>query len=188
MPADYDYRNCSSLFGYSAEVHRRSGGVCQLCGAGQGDLDFDFWRQLTVEHLIGQGQGGYLNQIRDGLIKRFPERDSGDLRRLAVRIDAANTVLACQFCNATTSRTVAPVSMIDAIMQAPNGTEDEIFERITRDLAAALESKRETVRWKLASVRRAFDELIAPDLVAVRQSDQGGTVDLSLNTSNPLHE
>jgi hypothetical protein len=24
MAADYDYRNCTSLFGYSAEVHRRS--------------------------------------------------------------------------------------------------------------------------------------------------------------------
>ena len=173
MPADYDYRNCSSLFGYSAEVHRRSGGVCQLCGAGAGGLDFDFWRQLTVEHLIGQGQGGYLKQIRDRLTERFPGMAPGDHRQLAGRIDAANTVTACQFCNATTSRTVAPVSMTDAIMGAPDGTEEDIFEWVTRDLAVALESKRETVRWKLASVRRAFDELIAPDLLAVRESRAG---------------
>ncbi len=174
MTADYDCRNCSSLFGYSAEVHLRSGGVCQLCGAGDGALDFDFWRQLTVEHLIGQGQGGYLNQIRDRLAERFPEMDPGDVRQLATRIDAANTVTACQFCNSTTSRTTAPVSMTEAILQAPDGSEDEIFECITRDLAAALESKRETVRWKLASVRRAFDELIAPGLLAVRQSEAEG--------------
>jgi hypothetical protein len=173
VTAEYDYRNCQSLFGYSAEVHRRSGGVCQLCGAGQGNLDFDFWRQLTVEHLIGQGQGGYLNQIRDQLTERFPDMDPAGLRQLAGRIDAANTVSACQFCNSTTSRTVAPVSMTAAIMQAPDGTEDKIFEWVTRDLAVALESKRETVRWKLASVRRAFEELIAPDLLAMRRAETG---------------
>ena len=42
---DYDYRNCQSLFGYAAKVHERSGGVCQLCGAGTGGLDFDLWRR-----------------------------------------------------------------------------------------------------------------------------------------------
>ena len=54
---DYDYRNCQSLFGYAAKVHERSGGVCQLCGAGTAGLDFDLWRQMTVEHLIGESQG-----------------------------------------------------------------------------------------------------------------------------------
>jgi hypothetical protein len=47
---DYDYRNCQSLFGYAARVHERSGGVCELCGARSSVLDFDLWRQLTVEH------------------------------------------------------------------------------------------------------------------------------------------
>lgn len=55
---DYDYRNCQSLFGYAAKVHERPGAVCQLCSAGGPEVDFDFWRQLTVEHLIGEGQGG----------------------------------------------------------------------------------------------------------------------------------
>src|SRR5205807_243716 len=58
---DYDYRNCQSLFGYAAKVHERSGGVCQLCSAGAAGLDFDLWRQMTVEHLIGESQGGYLS-------------------------------------------------------------------------------------------------------------------------------
>jgi hypothetical protein len=53
----YDFRNCTSLFGYSAAVHVRSGGSCELCDAGDSS-DFDWWRQLTVEHLIGEGQGG----------------------------------------------------------------------------------------------------------------------------------
>jgi hypothetical protein len=60
----YHYRNCQSLFGYAAEVHRHSGGVCELCGAGATGIDFDLWRRLTVEHLIGESQGGYAKQIR----------------------------------------------------------------------------------------------------------------------------
>jgi hypothetical protein len=68
---DYDYRNCRSLFGYAAEVHELSGGVCQLCAGGL-EVDFDFWRQLTVEHLIGEAQGGYLGQIDAALRARFP--------------------------------------------------------------------------------------------------------------------
>ena len=28
-----------------------------LCGARSDRLGFDLWRQLTVEHLIGEGQG-----------------------------------------------------------------------------------------------------------------------------------
>ena len=54
---DYNYRNCQSLFGYAAKVHERSGGVCQLCGAGTAGLDFDLWRQMTVEHLLSAGVG-----------------------------------------------------------------------------------------------------------------------------------
>lgn len=42
---DYDYRNRQSLFGNAAEVHGRSGGICQLCGCGSRELDFDLWRQ-----------------------------------------------------------------------------------------------------------------------------------------------
>lgn len=171
MSTRYDYRNCSSLFGYSAEVHRRSGGICQLCGAGRSEVDFDLWRQFTVEHIIGQGQGGYLNQITAELAERFADMDRGTLERLAARVDAANTVSACQFCNATTSRTKATVSMTDAIRQAPEGTEDEIFEWVTRDLASALSAKRETVSWKLTSVRRAFDEMVAPGLRAERATE-----------------
>jgi hypothetical protein len=87
----YNYRDCQSLFGYSAEVHQRSGGVCQLCGAGSVELDFDLWRQMTVEHLIGESQGGYRPQIADRLAHRFPEWSAAEIVQLA----AANTVTAC---------------------------------------------------------------------------------------------
>jgi hypothetical protein len=72
----YDYRNCASLFGYSAEAHDRSGGVCQLCLAGGNN--FDFWRQLTVEHLIGQSQGGYLAQIKELVSEIFPDLNAAE--------------------------------------------------------------------------------------------------------------
>jgi hypothetical protein len=61
------------LLGYAAQVHERSGAVCQLCGYGKGrQPDFDMWRQLTVEHLIGESQGGYLTSIRASVGKGSP--------------------------------------------------------------------------------------------------------------------
>ena len=102
---DYDYRNCQSLFGYAAKVHERSGAVCQLCGAGTAGLDFDLWRQMTVEHLIGESQGGYLRQISASLADRFPgaqvaataealEQAQEDLRKLLTTRQEATAVLA----------------------------------------------------------------------------------------------
>jgi hypothetical protein len=166
----YDYRNCQSLFGYAAEVHERSGGVCQLCGCGADRPDFDLWRQLTVEHLVGRAQGGYLDQIKAGLSARFPEMSPPDRNELARRIDAANTVTACGFCNSTTSQDKAAISMAEAIASAPDGSAEKIFEAITCALPAILQQKRTKVQWKLASVREAYDRLVAPRL---RRCDGG---------------
>ena len=64
MQKPYDYRNCQSLFGYALNVHRRSGCVCQFCGCSAGEqVDFDVWRQMSVEHIIGRktsGMSGWL--------------------------------------------------------------------------------------------------------------------------------
>jgi hypothetical protein len=160
--ADYDYRNCQSLFGYAAQVHTRSGGVCQLCGAGSRNVDFDFWRQLTVEHLIGESQGGYLRDIKKALTERFPTMDHKELLDLATRIDDANTITACHFCNATTSHTRAPISMTAAIVESPDGPLDAIYNHVTQDLARILSSKRADVAWKLSAVRAQFDKAVAP--------------------------
>lgn len=169
MPAsEYDFWNCQSLFGYAAKVHERSGGVCQLCGAGATELGFDLWRQMTVEHLIGESQGGYLRQISASLARQFPGLSKAALTELAGQIDAANTVTACSFCNATTSRAQAPASMTTIIDTAPGGTSDEICRHVTAILAGILESKQRDVAWKLASVRRAFDSLVAPSLADAR--------------------
>ncbi len=164
----YDYRNCQSLFGYAAAVHQRSGGICQLCGAGSNDLDFDLWRQLTVEHLIGESQGGYLRQISAALAQRFPGMSPTSLTALARRIDAANTITACSFCNSTTSRNRAPVAMTEAIQRAPDGSAEDIYEHVAANLQAILATKRSEARWKLEAVRKAFDSLVVPSLLDAR--------------------
>jgi hypothetical protein len=169
-PTAYDYKNCQSLFGYAAQVHERSGGICQLCGAGRERLNFDLWRQLTVEHLIGESQDGYLKAINQALAERYPDMDSDERRELAIRIDQANTVTACSFCNATTSRARADISMASAIATAPDGPPDVIYEHVTSDLDSILEAKKADVAWKLASVRAQFDKAVAPRLGQVRDA------------------
>jgi hypothetical protein len=168
MNKPYDYRNCSSLFGYSAAAHTRSGGICQLCGAGGDEIDFDFWRQLTVEHLVGESQGGYRAKIQEAVADRFPEMSVQERSEFAGRIDAANTVTACSFCNATTSRTRHHQSMQELI--AAPGSPEEVFNAVTVVLAEILVSKRATVAWKLESVRVAFDADVAPNLAVAREA------------------
>ena len=165
---DYDYRNCQSLFGYAARVHERSGGVCQLCGAGTAGLDFDLWRQMTVEHLIGESQGGYLRQIAASLADRFAGLAPSEIAAIATEIDAANTVTACSFCNATTSRAQAPESMTALIETAPDGRSEDIQHHVTAGLSGILAAKREEVAWKLTSVRKAFETHVAPVLTDTR--------------------
>jgi hypothetical protein len=162
----YDPRNLSSLLGYAVAVHERSGGVCQLCGYGGGrQPDFDMWRQLTVEHLIGEGQGGYLASIREVLAKRFPDLDPDVREELAGRIDAANTITACAFCNASTSRSRADTSMTELIERS-TGSPEETYEAAAAAATRALKRKRADIEWKLESVRLAFEETVAPGLRA----------------------
>jgi hypothetical protein len=171
---EYDYRNCQSLFGYAAAVHARSGGICQLCGAGSEDVDFDQGRQLTVEHLIGDSQGGYLRQISTALDVRLPDWTADMRAVVARRIDEANTITACSFCNATTSRNRAPMTMQEAINRAPAGMADGVVDHVRTCLDGILSSKRRDVGWKLASVRNAFESTIAPCLADRRASVGGG--------------
>jgi hypothetical protein len=166
----YDYRNCASLFGYSAAVHVRSGGICQLCGMGADFVDFDSWRQLTVEHLIGEGQGGYLRSMRLAIAEHFPDLDSLAANELASRLDAINTVSACSFCNSTTSRNRAEVSMTELILTSDSPERLEAAVRTACE--AILATKKEDVRWKLQSVCRAFDELVAPLLENARSTSR----------------
>jgi hypothetical protein len=166
----YGHRNCASLFGYAAAVHRRSGGVCELCGGGAGrTLDFDWWRQLTVEHLIGESQGGYSKQLKAALVARFPTAGGSELEAAAMAIDIANTVTACSFCNSTTSRDRAPMTMDELLAGGPADLAETVMQ-VETALRGILERKRSDVAWKLDSVRTAFDTTIAPELAARRDT------------------
>ncbi len=164
MNGKYDHRNCQSLFGYAQQVHERSGGVCQLCGCGAGPrVDFDLWRQMTVEHLIGESQGGYLRQVKDALARRFPSLAPRDVERMAMSVDQANTVTACSFCNSTTSRDKAPMSLEDLLTESTESP-DEVVSRIIGYLGEIHQWKKQDVAWKLESIREAFERKIEPKL------------------------
>jgi hypothetical protein len=53
--------------------------------------------------------------------------------------------------------------MTEAIAAAPAEPE-KVFQSVTSDLGSILASKRAEVAWKLASVRAAYDERVAPAL------------------------
>jgi len=165
MTAPYDYKQCQSLFGYSFDVHVRSSGTCQLCGCGGAELTFDLWRQMTVEHIIGKSQGGYLKDIRLVIAERFPNLGVSEREALSKAIDAANTVTACSFCNSTTSRDSCDISMSDLIHTA-TGQPNEVVAQISAALQPVLERKRANVKWKLESVRKAYESKFLSELPA----------------------
>jgi hypothetical protein len=169
--APYDETGLQSLFGYGKAAHERSGGICQLCGCGSGpDIDFDLWRQFTIEHLIGEGQGGYPPRIRAAVEQRFPHLSPEDRIDLAKRIHEANIVTACQFCNSTTSRDRAETSMEELISSLP-ADPNEALVALSQMLQPILDVKRRTVEWKLRSVYRGFREKIRPNLINRRKQD-----------------
>lgn len=171
MDRPYDESGLQSLFGYGRAAHERSGGICQLCGCGAGpDIDFDLWRQFTIEHLIGEGQGGYPPRIRSAVEARFPHLPEPERASLAARIHEANIVTACQFCNSTTSRGRASFTMEEVIAALPDDPEDAL-RAAAENLQHILDAKRETVRWKLRSVYRGFRDTIRPALLARRQEE-----------------
>ena len=112
---------------------------------------------MTVEHLIGRSQGGYLTQIRELVDIRFPHYSNSEKRSLAEKIDALNTVTACQFCNSTTSRDVSDVSMYQ-LFENSAACEVTLIKEISTACDRILDKKRQSVRWKLESVRAAFNE------------------------------
>jgi hypothetical protein len=169
MTAPYNHKKCQSLFGYSFDVHVCSGGTCQLCGCGGVSLTFDLWRQMTVEHIIGKSQGGYLKEIRLAVAERFPDFNVSERESLSKKIDAMNTVTACSFCNSTTSRDSSSTSMSDLI-RTSTGNPNEVISQIAAALQPILERKRSDVKWKLESVRKAYDTNFLPALSAGKRA------------------
>lgn len=164
----YDVTNCQSLFGYAQEVHERSGGTCQLCGAGAGsDISFDLWRQLTVEHLIGESQGGHYDQIKTALRRRFPDMPTSAVDDLTWKIELKNMITACSFCNSMTSRAKHDVTMQSVIESAPDSPRG-LMEAVEKEARRALARKWSEVEWKLSSVRDAFEAKVLPGLRRAR--------------------
>ncbi|HUH41931.1 MAG TPA: hypothetical protein VLZ29_02330 [Sulfurimonas sp.] len=156
MEKKYNYKSCSSLFGYSAKVHIRFKGQCQLCKCGGGNpVDFDLWRQMTVEHLIGKSQGGYLKQILIFVEEFFPMLNKDDIKKLAIKIDEKNTITCCQFCNSTTCRYPYDKSMKDLFIEAQNNNID-LIEHIDKECQNILKKKQEDVKNKLSIIKEAF--------------------------------
>ena len=137
-------------------------------------MDFDLWRQMTVEHIIGSSQGGYFHQIKEAVAKRFPELSDGEQDSLSRRIDEANTKTACHFCNSTTSRAHHHRSMGELIAGA-TGTPEELVASVTRELTAIFEKKRETAQWKVGSVKSAFEAQVKPELLKASGRKDGST-------------
>lgn len=111
-----------------------------MCGCGD-PLDFDMWRQMTVEHLIGRSQNGYIGQIRGAVAKRFPKLSSDEQENFSQRLDQANKVSACSFCNSTTSRDISEMSMTE-LLQKTRGTPEEVLQEIKRYLKKVLKKNK----------------------------------------------
>lgn len=175
----YDYRNCQSLFGYAQKVHERSGGICQFCGCGanlepNSDAYFDLWRQLTVEHLVGQAKDGYLKELKTAVARRFSGLSSQELEQVVKQIDEANTITVCHLCNSMTSRdsnqktTKAMTELLDEAVGDPR----DAVKQVTVRLHEIQERKKSDVLWKLQSVRKAFRELVESKLKDYRTHPQ----------------
>jgi hypothetical protein len=150
----YNYKACQSLFGYAQRAHRRSEARCQLCGCGDA-ANFDMWRQMTIEHLIGQSQTGHIRKFKPLLAQRFSNLNQAQIEELAMAVDDMNTVTACSFCNAMTSQVTTPKGMDRLITDSASpGELLDLLGEVCREL---LKAKQALVQRKLAAIRAAWD-------------------------------
>lgn len=102
----------------------------------------------------------------------FPDLDIEEAREFAGQVNARNTVTACHFCNATTSRMRAPQSMRE-IIESAAGDRGTALKNVGDVCQQILRNKKESVKWKLESVREAFDREVKPDLKDRRSITSG---------------
>lgn len=118
---------------------------------------------MTVEHLIGRSDGGYIDQIREAVAERFPNLSQDQKDKLTQQLDRLNTVSACSFCNSTTSHDRSEKGMAD-LLNETKGNPKELLKAVKHYLKKVLERKRKAVRWKLDSVKQAFENEIRPTI------------------------
>ena len=101
------------------------------------------------------------------IARRFPELTSAERERLVQRIDEANTVTACSFCNSMTSQHDKHGSSISKLLDRAKGSPDEIVDMILLEINKLFDDKRVTVT-KIEAIHAAFDRLVRPDLLKAR--------------------
>ncbi len=83
----YDPKSCQSLLGYGRAAHARSGGRCKYCDFGKERIDFNMWRQLSIDHVVPArlfpGEGRTLQSI-------FPRLPKPELDKLTDEINRIN--------------------------------------------------------------------------------------------------
>ena len=167
LKVTYDFKKCQSLFGYAIETHKKYRGVCQLCGAGYNGITFDLFRQLTVEHIIGKNDGGYLSDIIKSVGEVFPYLSKAEIKGLANKIEFINMVTACQFCNAMTSRYKSHIQMKDLIKKASEKKDiSDCLNHIEDVLKVILATKVSDLKDKIESVKNGYMEKFKPNLVS----------------------
>ncbi|MHB9036374.1 MAG: hypothetical protein ACYC64_06880 [Armatimonadota bacterium] len=180
----YDPRSCQSLLGYGRAAHARSSGACIYCGLGKNKIDFDTWRQLSVDHIVPAmlfpGEGKTLRLL-------FPNLQKTELRALAEKINGINLVTACNFCNSMTSR-MKDLSA-DGIL-SPEGYENvtslnaesvqSMLYRLQQRVDELLPTKKDYVKSRLAELRKTFEKEIKPELQNARdrREAKNGVLDI----------
>ena len=124
---------------------------------------------MTVEHLIGRTQGGYLEQIRQSVEIGFQNLSIEERSALAVEIDNLNRVTSCSFCNSMTSQSINGKSMLELIQDA-RGNSTHFLELLRKELEEVLQRKRMEVQHKLQSVRQAYKEQVCTPIKAPKES------------------
>ena len=166
----YDPKNCQSLFGYGKNAHERSGGICVYCGIGADKLDFDIWRQFSIDHVIPR-------RLLPDINKVFPniEKNKELIRALRRKIDGMNLVTACNFCNSMTSRMpIEPIKNILRFDDYENATsiDDEPFKSMLCSLEKHIQEqiviKRDYVQKRLSIIREEFGKVVEPTLLKKR--------------------
>jgi len=156
----YDPKQCQSLFGYSLSVHTRCKWHCKLCE--EGDMTPTQMRSLSVEHIIGRTQNGYLYQIIPAVTKAFPDYSKKEIKELSNKIDSLNTVSAHTFCNSITSRTQSAQDMSSIISEfAPKGPE-RLLKEVKKVCDDTLKRKTIDVKSKISVINEELKKFVMP--------------------------
>jgi len=118
-------------------------------------------RSLSVEHIIGKTQEGYIHQIKKAVTKAFPDYTKDQVIKLSEKLDTINTVSAHTFCNSITSRNHADRDMDEMIMKfAPD--EETLISEVKKECKKTLDFKAISVKEKIQVIN---EELVKESIL-----------------------